>query len=255
MLFDAEDENKWRRSNESKLNRKPEHDDPAILSTKNPAESPILSTSEPDVRTIRYSRESLLCLRYSALTKRRPEHIGRAWSRIGISNDGDPNDGSGLSRFEGGSRGEYSASSSSSSLANASSSSYLLPSFACKRRVIGTAQSNNEIKRSSVLTPKKDDPNNSPTVGGGNGSLSTTRRSVSNNRNSGNTVAPATGNSAEANRDRRIGSGRIPLRDSWNDVTSPSLPKPAGKGNEGAESDECPTKSGSAFGKNFFNFV
>lgn len=92
--------------------RTPEHNDPAILSyggfkqrfvasqetvatqdsTLSKAErsdSPNLSTSEPDVRNIlRYSRECLLTLRDSELSKRKPEQLGRAWIRIGVSNEG-----------------------------------------------------------------------------------------------------------------------------------------------------------------------
>lgn len=61
----------------------------AALTKKERADSPNLSTSEPDVRNIlRYSRESLLTLRDSELSKRKPEQIGRAWIRIGVSNEG-----------------------------------------------------------------------------------------------------------------------------------------------------------------------
>lgn len=63
----------------------------ALLSKKERSDSPNLSTSEPDVRSIRrYSRESLLSLRNSELSKRKPEqlHFGRAWVRIGVSSEG-----------------------------------------------------------------------------------------------------------------------------------------------------------------------
>lgn len=110
----ADDDHKWRHSNESKPStiRRMEHNDPAILSyggfnqrfgasqetvathdsalaKKDRSDSPNLSSSEPDVRNIlRYSRESLLTLRDSELSKRKPEQIGRAWIRIGVSNEG-----------------------------------------------------------------------------------------------------------------------------------------------------------------------
>lgn len=62
-----------------------------LLSKKERSDSPNLSTSEPDVRSIRrYSRESLLSLRNAELSKRKPEQLnfGRAWVRIGVSNEG-----------------------------------------------------------------------------------------------------------------------------------------------------------------------
>lgn len=68
--------------------------------------------------------------------------------------------------------------SSNTSLANTSSPSYLLPSFACKRRITaisGPASSNVEIKRNSALTPKKEEVSSS--------SLAAGRRSISNSRN------------------------------------------------------------------------
>lgn len=88
--------------------RNVEHNDPAILSyqrfvssqetvvnhdspisKKERSDSPNLSTSEPDVRSIvRYSRECLLTLRDCELSKRKPEQLGRAWIRIGISSEG-----------------------------------------------------------------------------------------------------------------------------------------------------------------------
>lgn len=61
-----------------------------VALSKDRSNSPHLSTSEPDVRNIlRYSRESLLGLRDSELSKRKPEQLGRAWIRIGISSDGE----------------------------------------------------------------------------------------------------------------------------------------------------------------------
>lgn len=107
-----DDDHKWRHSKETKSVRRAEHNDPAILSyggfsqrfvasqetvvssqdaalSKDRSNSPNLSTSEPDVRSIlRYSRESLLTLRDSELSKRKPEQLGRAWIRIGISSEG-----------------------------------------------------------------------------------------------------------------------------------------------------------------------
>lgn len=107
-----DDDHKWRHSKETKPIRRAEHNDPAILSyggfsqrfvasqetvassqdatlSKDRSNSPNLSTSEPDVRSIlRYSRESLLILRDSELSKRKPEQLGRAWIRIGISSEG-----------------------------------------------------------------------------------------------------------------------------------------------------------------------
>lgn len=106
----------------------------------------------------------------------------------------------------------------------------------------------NEIKRSSAVTPKKDDSSASASLSGnGNSSLSNSRRSVSNSRSG------TVNNSAEANRDRRIGSGRIPLRDSWNDVTSPSMAKGANNKSDGdsTENIETASKSESTYGKTF----
>lgn len=108
LLFDTDDEHKWRHTTEPKSIRRVEHSDPAILSytrfvasqetvashdsplsKKDQTDSPNLSTSEPDVRNVlRYSRESLLTLRDSELSKRKPEQLGRAWIRIGISSEG-----------------------------------------------------------------------------------------------------------------------------------------------------------------------
>lgn len=209
-------------------------------------DSPHLSSSAPDVRTIRYSKQSLLDLRESELSKRKPEHIGRAWSRIGISGEGDPNDNGGsMSRYDGNSssnrnadgtysRGKVSggggaslsASSSNSSLANTSSSTYLLPLFACKRR-----PAVNEMKRTNMMPPKKDDVSGSPTA--------LSRRSGSNNSNSttNNSSTSATNNnyssnSAEArSSERRIGSGRIPMRDTWNDFRPGSEKENSSKSN------------------------
>lgn len=206
------------------------------------------------MRTIRYSKQSLLDLRESELSKRRPEHIGRAWSRIGISGEGDPNDnGSSMSRFDGNSsnrnadgmysRGKVSgtslsASSSNSSLANTSSSSYLLPLFACKRR-----PAVNEMKRTNMMPPKKDETSNSPTA-----PSSSSRRTGSNNGNSANNGSGGatslnnsySSNSAEArSSERRIGSGRIPMRDTWNDFRAVSekenSTKSATDGGEGTQ--------------------
>lgn len=211
-------------------------------------DSPHLSSSAPDVRTIRYSKQSLLDLRESELSKRKPEHIGRAWSRIGISGEGDPSDNGGsMSRYDGSSsirnadgtysRGKVSgtslsASSSNSSLANTSSSTYLLPLFACKRR-----PAVNEIKRTNMMPPKKDDASGSPTA--------LSRRSASNNGNlASNTTGTSSNsyssNSAEArSSERRIGSGRIPMRDTWNDFRSGSEKDNASKPNaDGGESTQ-----------------
>lgn len=61
----------------------------ASLSKKECSNPSNLSTSEPDVRSIlRYSRERLLILRNSDLSKRKPEQLGRAWVRIGVSIEG-----------------------------------------------------------------------------------------------------------------------------------------------------------------------
>lgn len=61
----------------------------STLAKKERSDSPNLSSSEPDVRNIlRYSRECLLTLRDSELSKRKPEQIGRAWIRIGVSIEG-----------------------------------------------------------------------------------------------------------------------------------------------------------------------
>lgn len=241
----------WTASNRP-LYRTPDQIDPAILSCgpcpSTPSkdlcsqlvDSPHLSSSAPDVRTIRYSKQSLLDLRECELSKRKPEHIGRAWSRIGISGEGEPSDNSGsMSRYDGNSsnrnadgtysRGKVSgtslsASSSSSSLANTSSSTYLLPLFACKRR-----PAVNEMKRSNMMPPKKDDVSGSPT--------SLSRRSGSNNGNvaSSSSGGPNTGyssNSAEARSgERRIGSGRIPMRDTWNDFRADSEKENSSKSN------------------------
>lgn len=103
----------------------------ATLSKKERSDSPNLSNSEPDVRSIlRYSRESLLTLRDSELSKRKPVYLGRAWVRIGVTNEEREN----RNRDDNDSASNY---SSNTSLANTSSSSYLLPSFACKRRIPG----------------------------------------------------------------------------------------------------------------------
>lgn len=59
------------------------------ISKKERTDSPNLSISEPDVRNIlRYSRKTLLYLRESELSKRKPEQLGRAWVRIGVSHEG-----------------------------------------------------------------------------------------------------------------------------------------------------------------------
>lgn len=105
--MEIDEDHKWKHSNDAKSIRRVEHNDPAILSyggfsqrfvasqetvatsKKERSNSPNLSTSEPDVRSIlRYSRESLLTLRDSELSKRKPEQLGRAWARIGVSNEG-----------------------------------------------------------------------------------------------------------------------------------------------------------------------
>lgn len=202
------------------------------------------------MRTIRYSRQSLLELRASALSMRKPEHIGRAWSRIGIPGEGDPSDSGGsMSRYDGNSsnrstEGSYSrgkvsgtslsASSSNSSLANTSSSTYLLPLFACKRR-----PAVNEMKRTNMMPPKKDDVSSSPTAlsrraGSNNGSsISSSNASGANNNYSSN--------SAEVrSSERRIGSGRIPMRDTWNDFRQGSEKENATKSS--ADSGEVAQK-------------
>lgn len=130
----------------------------SALAKKDRSDSPNLSSSEPDVRNVlRYSRESLLTLRDSELSKRKPEQIGRAWIRIGVSNDGEYGlIGIALDGFrtigvvfpvffsDRDSRGDgnenASSYSSNTSLTNTSSPSYLLPSFACKRRIPGNLQ-------------------------------------------------------------------------------------------------------------------
>lgn len=107
LLHIIDEDHKWRHSNDTKSNRRVEHNDPAILSyggfnqrfvasqetvassKKDRSDSPNLSGSEPDVRNIkRYPRDILLLLRDSVLSKRKPEQLGRAWARIGVSNEG-----------------------------------------------------------------------------------------------------------------------------------------------------------------------
>lgn len=157
MILILDEDRKWRHSNDPKTNRRVEYKDPAILSyvgfsqrfvasqetvastqdaslsKKERSDSPNLSNSEPDVRSIlRYSRESLLTLRDCELAKRKPVYLSRAWVRIGVTSEERENRG--RDRDDNDSASNY---SSNTSLANTSSSSYLLPSFACKRRIPG----------------------------------------------------------------------------------------------------------------------
>lgn len=98
-----------------------------------------------DVPRFYYSRQSLLDLRDTEFSRRKPDILSRAWSRIGINSEGDPNDGIGrnyrMSDYPRGKNGDLSASSSTSSLAN-TSSSYMQSVFPSKRRT-----NLNEIKR------------------------------------------------------------------------------------------------------------
>lgn len=233
--------------------RQPDQIDPAILScgprptstpptgtVKSATQSPTLSNgSETSADIIRYSREKLLGLRNSELSRRKPDYIDdrRLWCRLGSSNgSGDNVDNSGgLSRYEG--RSEYhrvkpftatlSASSSTSSLANSTTSSYLLPSFACKRRptastATGTTPDAKDRAGSGLRKESSSVELSSGTRRGG--ASAAAGNSAGNNVSGGN--AGGSGTSEALGRDRRIGSGRIPMRDvSWSDYRSTTVEK------------------------------
>lgn len=60
----------------------------ASATKKSVDSSESLSNSDSEVQTIRYTKETLLLLRDAELSKRKPEQLGRAWTRIGISVEG-----------------------------------------------------------------------------------------------------------------------------------------------------------------------
>lgn len=221
--------------------------DPAILSCgPRPTSTPPIGSKladqslaarndSPSSDIIRYSRERLLGLRNTEMSRRKPDYIDdrRFWCRLGNPNGGSDNadNSSGLSRYEG--RSDYhrgkpssttlSASSSTSSLANSSSSSYLLPSFACKRRPTGSTTGTNSTETkdrlSTGLRKEATSADQTPRRDGTSGDVV---KSVMNYRKSGN--SDSTGEAL--GRDRRIGSGRIPMRDvSWNDYKSTTSDK------------------------------
>lgn len=227
--------------------RPPDQIDPAILSCgPRPISTPIGSSKmgdqhlasrneSPSSDIIRYSRERLLGLRNTEMSRRKPDYIDdrRFWCRLGNPNGGSDNadNSAGLSRYE--SRSDYhrgkptsatlSASSSTSSLANSTSSSYLLPSFACKRRptggTTGTTSTDTKDRVSAGLRKETTSADQSTRRDGtSGGDVAASGKPVLAYRKAGGN-GESTGEAL--GRDRRIGSGRIPMRDvSWNDYKS-----------------------------------
>lgn len=231
----------------------PDQFDPAILSCgPRPVSTPPTDLSKlekrrgcndsPSSDIIRYSRDRLLGLRNAELSRRKPEYTDdrRLWCRV-INSNGSEESGAIASRHE--NRSDYhrggkssattlSASSSTSSLANSSTSSYLLPSFACKRRPTGTSATPNATEtknRSTSGLRKESTPTDKPVKrGGSNGSSSTSANNGSN----------AAGGESMGRGERRIGSGRIPMRDvTWNEYRSTT---------DERESNESPTATTAA---------
>lgn len=174
---------------------------------------------------IRYSRDDLLGLRNSTLSLQKPNCID---DRLWLPRLWNSEKSNGFFNVD--SRG-LSASSSTSSLAN-SSSNYLLPSFACKRRSVGpsvTSSGSGCSKDRSV-----------------SGQMSGLRRGPSESSPSTRRGGDSSSNN---NGERRIGSGRIPVRgeDAWmNDYDRDNTSSPISKPSAVSSSGSTPSASSSA---------
>lgn len=178
-----------KQSNNQHASNNDRYEDPAILSC---------GTAQMEDR-IRYDRDHLLQLRNAPLSRKRPEYVleglsmRKLWCRTSDLMVGNEERTPGRSTSN--NNHEYRSSANGTSTA---ASTYLMPLFAVKRRPNETKSIRKpDGSETTTSTTSSTPPNNAPM-----------RRSVF---MSGAQLSSGGGNSAL---DRRIGSGRIPARDS-----------------------------------------